>query len=378
MNLQIAFSSHSHPARAVAEIQPKLHAAKPRLVLFFASPQYDPARLSREMKSAFPDAVVFGCSTAGEIISGRMLKHSLVAMALDASIIEDASIEVLQNLKQNACGAVERAFANFGAHFKTSMKDLDFNRHVGLVLVDGLSGVEEQLMDRIGDLTELQFVGGSAGDDLAFKATHVFAEGQAYTNAAVLCVIKPGVAFEVLKTQSCKILEKSLVATQVNPARRQVLEFDHKPAVEAYAEAVGSQPSQINTQFMRHPLGLIANGEPFVRSPQRTDGSSMVFYCEVLENTPLSLLQSGDIVQDTRQDLEQKQTTFGPIGGIINFHCILRTLALQQSGQLDAYAKLFQDIPTIGFSTYGEQCLGHVNQTSVMLLFGRPHDQKPG
>jgi hypothetical protein len=377
MNIQTAYSGHGLPAMAVEEIRQKLHGANPKMVLFFASAKHDPDILSREMKTAFPHAAVFGCTTAGEIISGKMCNQSLVAMALDARVVQDVRIEVLQNLKLDVPGAVGRAFANFGAHFKTSMKDLDFSQYIGLVLVDGLSGVEEQLMDRVGDLTNVQFVGGSAGDDLAFEATHVFSEGRAYTNAAVLCIIKPGVAFDVLKTQSFKILKQGLVATKVNAAKRQVLEFNHQPAVEAYAKAVGTEPAGIGEHFMRHPLGLIAEGEPFVRSPQRSEGSSMLFYCNVLQDTPLSLLESGDIVQDTKQAIEQKQLSFGPLAGIVNFHCILRTLALQQNGQLDAYGKLFRDIPTIGFSTYGEQYLGHINQTSTMLLLGPPNGQNP-
>jgi hypothetical protein len=213
-------------------------------------------------------------------------------------------------------------------------------------------------------------VGGSAGDDLQFKTTHLFAEGEAHTKGAILCVLKPGVAFDVLKTQSFKILDKQLTATKVNEANRQVLEFNHQPALSAYAEAIGVDPAKISESFMKHPLGLIAEGEPFVRSPQRLEGSSVRFYCNVLEGSELSLLESGDIVHDTQMAIQQKQKSFGPIGGIVNFHCILRTLALQQTGQTAAYGKLFKQIPTIGFSTYGEQYLGHVNQTSTMLLLG--------
>lgn len=60
---------------------------------------------------------------------------------------------------------------------------------------------------------------------------------------------------------------------------------------------------------------------------------------------------------------------FGPISGIVNFHCILRTLDLERQGQTEAYGRIFADIPTIGFSTYGEEYVGHINQTSTMLLF---------
>jgi hypothetical protein len=59
----------------------------------------------------------------------------------------------------------------------------------------------------------------------------------------------------------------------------------------------------------------------------------------------------------------------GNISGIVNFNCILRTLELEQKMLTGKYGELFTDIPTIGFSTYGEQYIGHVNQTATILAF---------
>ena len=72
---------------------------------------------------------------------------------------------------------------------------------------------------------------------------------------------------------------------------------------------------------------------------------------------------------DTRAAIRSKQTELGKISGMINFHCILRTLELEEKGLTEAYGQLFADIPTIGFSTYGEQYIGHMNQTSTILVF---------
>ena len=106
------------------------------------------------------------------------------------------------------------------------MLDLDLERWIGLVLVDGLSGAEERLMDQLGNLTDVAFVGGSAGDDLAFKTTLVAAGGVVHRDAAVLVLLECPNGFELLKTQSFVATGKSLVPTRVDRATRTVLEFD--------------------------------------------------------------------------------------------------------------------------------------------------------
>jgi hypothetical protein len=52
--------------------------------------------------------------------------------------------------------------------------------------------------------------------------------------------------------------------------------------------------------------------------------------------------------------------------GIVSFHCILRTLQLRDECRVEAYGELFAGTPMVGFSTYGESSIGHINQTSTM------------
>jgi len=139
---------------------------------------------------------------------------------------------------------------------------------------------------------------------------------------------------------------------------------------QAYAKALGVPVGQAHEHFMRNPVGLIVEGEPYVRSPQQIKNEAMVFYCGVKEGMELSLLESTDIISDTRGALDRTAQQLGGISGIINFNCILRTLDLQQQNLSASYGKLFADIPTVGFSTYGEQYIGHINQTATMLAFG--------
>lgn len=352
---------------AVAEIEQQCTGFDPRVVLCFASPKYDPVELSRKLKSTFPQAYIAGCSTAGEIVSGRMLTGSAVAMCLGAETVEKAAYAVVQDPREKA--AVGDALGKLEAHFGKPLSEMDVRQYVGIVLVDGMSGAEEQLMEQIGDLTDVFFVGGSAGDDLKFERTHVMAAGQAYAGAAVLMLLKVRNGFDIIKTQSFVPAGKTLVATEVDEQNRKVIRFNGKPAVEAYAEAVGVDPAKASEEFMNHPLGLMVQGEPFVRSPQRVQNGAMLFYCRIVEGAELELLNGTDIVADTRAAVEAKKAELGGIAGIIDFHCILRTLKLRAEQRCDEYGAIFSGIPAIGFSTYGEAYLGHINQTSTMLVF---------
>jgi hypothetical protein len=364
MSIRTAFSTKPLPD-AVAELRDQVRGPEPRVVLFFASDGYDGCAISQQMQSAFPKACVVGCSTAGELSGGKMLTGSVSAMLLDDDVVEDAAMAVIDDLGGST--GVKAALARLEEHFEAPAFGWDIEKHVGLVLVDGLSGAEEWLMEEIGDATDVFFVGGSAGDDLKFKGTRVYAGGAAYPNGAVLVLLRLRGAFQIVKTQSFRATGRTLTATAVDELRRTVVEFDHKPALEAYAEALGVPPAEAAAQFFTHPLGLMVEGEPYVRSPQRTEDGQIVFYCQIRDGMELEVLEGTDIVADTRQALESSKAQ-GGIRGVIDFQCILRTLQLRHEKRCDQYGAIFKGIPMAGFSTYGEAYLGHLNQTSTILV----------
>lgn len=366
MAVATAYSSLKQVKEAVSELQGQLSTIQPKMVVYFASAEYAPTELSAAMDKAFPGAVVFGCSTAGEIISGKMLKGTIVAMAFNKDVIADVAVEVVPNIRTS--NNLRPAFAAFEDYYDITMHKADPAKYAGIVLFDGLSCAEERLMDKIGDFSDVTFVGGSAGDDLKFSATYVYANGKAYTDAAVLVLIKAGGRFGVIKTQSFGILDKKLTATKVDENTRTVFEFDGKPAVVAYAEAIGQSVEKLPDYFMQHPLGLMVDGEPFVRSPQQVKDDSVVFYCNVKEGMELQVLQAQDIVQETIQALKKAKDELGSLQAVLNFNCILRTLQLQSEGKTDEYGRVFANVPTVGFSTYGEAYIGHINQTATMLV----------
>jgi hypothetical protein len=171
----------------------------------------------------------------------------------------------------------------------------------------------------------------------------------------------------VVKTQSFQTTGQKLLATRVDESARTVLEFNHQPALTAYAAALGVAEPQAPALFPRHPLGLMVHDEPFVRSLQRVENQSIVSFCTIQEGMELEILEATDIVHDTRVAIESMKA-LGKIQGLIEFQCVLRTKQLQGENRCRDYCDIFEGIPWAGFSTYGEAYLGYVNQTSVFLV----------
>ena len=368
MKVKIAYSEGKDMSAMIADINQQIGTIDARLVIYFASPSVNPVKISIEIQNLFPQAQTIGCSSSGEIISGKLLDKSLVVMALSSEIAADCKVEILTEINTEK-KQVDKAFESFGRYYNIPASQLSPEEYVGIVLIDGLSLQEEKINERIGDLTNVTFIGGSAGDDLAFKKTYVYANGKTYFNAAVLVLIKSKVKFSFLKTQSFKPTQKKAVVTKADESQRKVIGINNKPATEAYAELLDIPEEKVADAFFSHPVGLVFDENVFVRSPQRTENKDIYFYCSIKEGMELSILDSSDIVKVTQEELDQKVKEMGSVSAIINFNCILRTLELKDKKQTDSYGAIFKSIPTIGFSTYGESYIGHINQTATMLLF---------
>ena len=363
-NFKIARSDLKDTGSAVKNIKEQLSGVDACMILYFASPSYPPAVISKEMAATFEGIHTVGCTSAGEMISGKMGQGSIVAIAWHKTTLKNLKIEVLENIKTDT-DVVPKAFQSFEKSLGKPMSLLDPERYVGMIMIDGLSGCEEFLNDQLGNLTNVPFVGGSAGDNFAFQATWLYVDGKAYTNAAVLLLMEPTKGYTILKTQSFNPTSQKLTPTKVDEKRRMVIEFDGKPATEAYAKVLGISVDELAKALGEYPVGLVFDEHNFfVRSPMKIEGTSIIFYCSVKEGLELTVLHSRDIVEDTRADLNK----CGDIQAVVDFNCCLRTLELTKKNQLKAYSEIFGNVPAIGFATYGESYIGHINQTSTMLL----------
>src|SRR5258706_2201230 len=171
--------------QAVTGAATRLRGAKPTYGFLFAAPGRDlGAALAGAREAAGPIELV-GCTTAGEITEKGLI-HGGVAVLLVASDTSSALATYARGLRANpthlaqelhqSANMLRKAAAGRGLRHTTTV-----------VLADGLSGTAEHLVIDLHDRgqTGSQIVGGAAGDEGKFVATHVGTADKASSDAAV-------------------------------------------------------------------------------------------------------------------------------------------------------------------------------------------------
>lgn len=336
------------------------------LLLFFASSFYDTSSPAKELSVAFPNSKIIGSTSHSEYCNSNYTNNSVSIMAIDKQSVEDVCIEVVENIEQkdyNLHSLMQQMEAHFGGQEEIFSH---FDHYAGIVLFESSAKAEEVFMDCLGTASDILFVGGSSSST-ENNISKVYANGKSYSKAAVLAVLKTVNGYDVLKTQSaCVLSERTLVVTKSDMHNRILYEFDHRPCGEVYAEVLNVPKDQIKDYFVSNPLGIVAEGEIFVRTFDQIKENGITLHCGLPEGTEIHVLKIGDIVSDTKKALDSV-ITYSP-AGVINFNCLYRTFEILNKGLTQQYCSLFGCYNSIGFSTGGEAFLGHINETSTILV----------
>jgi hypothetical protein len=372
MNLtRSVYTAHKSSDAAARELLAGLDGADPRVVVFFAGINHDGALLGRALEQRFPGACVLGCSGNGEFCDGGHGNGGVTALAISGAQVGACATAMIESGDLDT--SMRRAAEQISTRLGRPLRELDPERWTGLALLEGARGNEERINAAFGDIAPfLPIVGGSAGDDITFSGTWTWADGQLVRDGTALLVAEMLVPFRVVKTCNFVPTERTVEVTRTDAARRLILEFDGEPAAQYYARALGVTPDELDfARFLEHPLGLMIDGEPWLRSCVRREGDAVFFACAVVEGARLNLMQSTHLVDDTRARLERVQQELGtPIRGAIFFNCAYRMIEAQIKGLTEPYHGMLSQFVHIGVQSNGESYLGHINQTLTGLVFG--------
>jgi hypothetical protein len=360
-------------AEALRDLKAGLVGAEPIALFFFCSANHDGLQIERELKALAPLAEVIGCTTSGEFTDRAYTSGGVSVLALShAKVLRCAAALAEYDKGSDVEASVHAATRRIAQKLQVDLREVDPERWVGVVLHEGLKGNEEEANAVLGHVSPfLSFLGGSAGDNVRLKETLVFYDGQASTCGSVMMLMELAVPYVIVKTCSFEPTSTKLRIGRVQG--RVVYEIDGQPAVPTYAAKIGVPPEALGPPvFMANPLGLMIDGEPWVRSPIAIlpDGG-LLFGCKIIEGAELNLLKSTDLVGDTKDALDKGAAKLGgkPSVGLL-FNCAHRCIEIQMKHLEAPFCEAIADFPVAGFHSYGESWLAHMNQMLIALLLG--------
>lgn len=366
--------SHSpDPEQAARELFEAIGTPDASLVVFYCAPTYDLDRLGRALAKHFGDTTLMGCTTAGEITPTGYVDGALTGVSIGSPHFHIATGR-LENVSEFEFQQGQELVASLLQQLATNGPRAHGSNTFGFLLVDGLCMREEAIVSSIHQkIGSIQLFGGSAGDGLDFRSTHVYHEGRFWKDAAVFALVQPGVPFEVFRTQHFVPSDKKMVVTKADPSRRIVTEVNGEPAGREYAQMVGLEVDKLTPMiFSAHPVVVRIGGQNYVRSIQKVnEDESLTFFCAIDEGIVLTVAQGVDLVQNLEELFARLNQKLGKPQLVLGCDCILRNLEMGRRDLKERVGAILAANNVIGFSTYGEQFNAmHVNQTFTGVAIG--------
>lgn len=375
--IRVAASGLASTRDGVKAVRAELGDERFQHILVFFSIEHDPDVLAQSMEEAFPEVPVSGCSTAGEVGPIGMLQGGIVVIGFP-----EKGFRVLSELIPDASQpGVERA-TDIARRLKVQISDGHNRSYMGnvfaIMLTDGLSNKEEALTAAVHwGLDDIELIGGSAGDGLAFQRTALLHKGRLVKASALLFLIESEFPFRVFKTQNFEPTPIKLVVTAANTENRVVYELNAEPAAREYAAAIGLLPDELGPfSFASYPLVVKIGGDYYCRSIRNMNpDGSLSFFCAIDEGLVFTVARPRDMVRSTLETLERVERELGGTDLIIGFDCILRRLDAESRQVRHQVDDIYRRYGVAGFHTYGEQYNAmHLNQTLTGIAFATSCD----
>jgi len=360
---------------SVADFPPE----KSDLVLYFADRE-ELLRAGDALKrlvEQHPDALIVGCSAAGEILGGSVHSNGISAMcfSLESSSVRLSSIGIDANSESLQAGEVLAA-GLAGPDLQGVMILSDGTMVNGTELVEGL-------LNKLPDGVPL--FGGLAGDGDRFASTLV-GIGADLQAGRIVAVGFYGASLEI-SCGSAGGWESFGPLRRITSARNNVLvELDGEPALAVYKRYLGERASELPSAALRFPLEVYVHGpdrEGVVRTILTIDEKTqtMTFAGDMPEGALARLMTAGPdrLIQGACLAAERAHAAPGPVDAAILVSCVGRRLVLRQRVE-DEVEEVLSVVgagtPAIGFYSYGELSpsnpgarSGLHNQTMTLTLF---------
>lgn len=340
----------------------------PKLILFF-SPVENFEQYTILFHEKFPDSICIGVTSIAMFNKDGADKNTLKAVGIENGI--SCSAGVLEDVDKYPIKYVERV-KHCVEEVKTTKNTICLEFTTALLCAEEsvLAVLNSVLLDK-----GIPVFGGTAGDAGDMGGTKVSLNGVVREKSCVFAIIhNERGAIRIYRENIYKPLNGNLLTvTKADSQKRTVLEYNHKPAVKAYAEELGVPESQIGKYFDTHPMGRIVGDDLFITANCAVaERQGIMYHARIYDNSKVMVLEPDDykkMIDGTMRKI--KQEIPHPSFAIL-CHCLARTLLFDGDGYLSEYAKTMGSVlgDYIGFSGYGEQGgEQNFNQTMIVAVF---------
>jgi len=321
-----------------------------------------------EVSRILPHAILIGASTAGEIISGKVIDRSTV---LSISVFEKS---ILYSF--DACDA-----DSYTLGLTLSKKIFTKDTKCVITFLDGLAHNGQEYLQGLEamNFNNAVIAGGMAADMLRFEKTYTF-HGEKVLSGGAVCVALSGDDLDVLQDYNLgwRAVGPTFTVTKSDGAR--VYEIDHKPIKDVYEEVLGSfAVENMPASTIEFPLILQDGDMQIARSMLSVAKDGSILYGGNLEEGSVVRfgLGSRTLVNQYYPNKQLKESE--KLQACFLYSCIARKMFLGK--ELEKNFRILENTaPTSGFFTYGEFFFNE-NETKLLnitttLLFLREKGTK--
>lgn len=338
------------------------------LVVVFSSVAKDQKKVVEGVRKASGNALLIGCSDAGEITGSGPEQGGVAVMSITSD-----TIKFYTGLGKNiADGAREAGQAVAKEVQDKARQGSEGDLKAFIMLPDVLTGNGAEIVRGVLDVLGEGFpvVGGAAGDDFAFEKTYEYRDSEVVSGS----VAGAGLAGKFSMGAGVRHGWIPIgIPMKVTKAEGSVVyELDNRPAVSIYEDYFGQRAEELNKEplarmAITYPLGIKYPDldEYLVRDPITVDkNGAITCAAEIPEGSEIRLMiGSKDKAVEAAQDAARKlMNDFKKAGSkpafVLMFNCIAREKLFGQNAkdEIEAVMKIIgEDVPLLGFYTYGEQ-----------------------
>jgi hypothetical protein len=338
-------------------------STRPDILWAFGAASYDQQQLLDGINSVSGGVPLLGCTTDGEICTCGLSSDSLVVMAMASDRI-CFHTAVVEHLSQDSYAA--------GLSLAGQLRHLKYNYLQ--IFSDGLSGNATRIIEGIQAVAgpEVQIAGGTAGDGGRFQRTYQYFGNRVLSDSLV------GVAwagdFHMGTGMACGWTPVGIAKRVTRSVGNIVYELDGQPALNVYEKFLGKHAARLPSVGVEYPLGLLGpqgdveqDGYFLCRATMGVDREkgAIVFAGDVPEGALVKITMGSEsdiieaaelAVREGLQGLTKSNPAIQP-RAIFLFSCMARKIVLGSKTNkeiLEVKHVAGEDVPIIGFYTYGE------------------------